>query len=396
MAGPFPQWQTINPVPLAPAQSVAQASNNAAQAKPRTITSQYRGVSWHKRDRRWFARLWCDQKTRFIGSYRSEQRAALAVDEAEIQLSGRAARKLNFPDPDDRDRLRKKFDKEDKEEREREEAKKVARIAKTTAILESKAEEEEEFLSIKKKQKTRTLDAATSKTGRSSPDNTTEHSSAKTSQSHLSDGDSLGLQADARSGGGSTDPDGDSAHSSIGNDGSLSSDSDPQPEDHSQGHELSRKLPTKFATASAADADATTSDKPDKDERRHRKERDRKKKRSSSSNSAGNDQAAGDLKSKKKKKKKKRKDKDRTRENAGASSGHDSVKQNSKPTATDVAATFKASPSILTQLNAVAQVASIAQATAVRSASIASTKPVMALAEPALAVVAAAEGRGSH
>jgi hypothetical protein len=47
----------------------------------RNSSSQYRGVSWDKRDRRWTAYGWLDGKKKHIGSFKDEHDAGLAAAE---------------------------------------------------------------------------------------------------------------------------------------------------------------------------------------------------------------------------------------------------------------------------------------------------------------------------
>mmetsp|Transcript_2577 Transcript_2577/g.4988 ORF Transcript_2577/g.4988 Transcript_2577/m.4988 type:complete len:1002 (+) Transcript_2577:273-3278(+) len=81
--------------------------------RPQNIGSKFRGVSWHKRDRRWLARLWVNYKIKYLGSFLSEERAALAVDDEAIASIGPDAHRLNFASEEEREALREKFRKED-------------------------------------------------------------------------------------------------------------------------------------------------------------------------------------------------------------------------------------------------------------------------------------------
>ncbi|GBG24852.1 Hypothetical Protein FCC1311_010702 [Hondaea fermentalgiana] len=70
-------------------------------------SSAYKGVSWHKRDRRWTARAWVDRRTVHLGAYASEEVAAAVVDFKLLQRyrqmasTGRPPR-LNFASDADR------------------------------------------------------------------------------------------------------------------------------------------------------------------------------------------------------------------------------------------------------------------------------------------------------
>ena len=60
-------------------------------------TSKYKGVCWHKRDKRWIAGICLNSKLLHIGNFLSEKQAALAYDKKAIELFGDFAR-LNFPE----------------------------------------------------------------------------------------------------------------------------------------------------------------------------------------------------------------------------------------------------------------------------------------------------------
>lgn len=55
-------------------------------------TSQYRGVSWDKQRRGWYAQIQVDGKKHYIGVYASEHDAALAYNRAALDLVGIGAR----------------------------------------------------------------------------------------------------------------------------------------------------------------------------------------------------------------------------------------------------------------------------------------------------------------
>lgn len=61
------------------------------------FSSVFGGVVWHKSSRKWMARVLCDGKRVYAGSFDSELEAALAHDVTAIRLLGNKA-KLNFPD----------------------------------------------------------------------------------------------------------------------------------------------------------------------------------------------------------------------------------------------------------------------------------------------------------
>mmetsp|Transcript_10426 Transcript_10426/g.17057 ORF Transcript_10426/g.17057 Transcript_10426/m.17057 type:complete len:331 (-) Transcript_10426:377-1369(-) len=76
-----------------------------------TSSSKYRGVSWHRRDRKWLARTWINGRIEHLGCFRSEEMAALAVDLRTIEHFGESRKELNFPDPEERKRLKEIFTK---------------------------------------------------------------------------------------------------------------------------------------------------------------------------------------------------------------------------------------------------------------------------------------------
>lgn len=76
----------------------ASALENNQNARKHTAGySQYKGVSWCKREGRWFAQIQHQRKHRHLGYHASEADAAIAYDAAARELFGSFAR-LNFPD----------------------------------------------------------------------------------------------------------------------------------------------------------------------------------------------------------------------------------------------------------------------------------------------------------
>jgi hypothetical protein len=59
--------------------------------------SGFRGVSWHKGDRRWQVVIEVDNIKKYVGSFRNKIAAALAYDQAAKKCFGKFA-KLNLPD----------------------------------------------------------------------------------------------------------------------------------------------------------------------------------------------------------------------------------------------------------------------------------------------------------
>lgn len=79
---------------------LATKSQNQQNASSFTGVSKFKGVSWHKANRKWMAQITSNGSRIFLGSYLSEEDAALAYDQAANQLNGAYA-KLNFPDNPD-------------------------------------------------------------------------------------------------------------------------------------------------------------------------------------------------------------------------------------------------------------------------------------------------------
>ncbi len=60
-------------------------------------TSKYKGVHFHKRNRRWQTKIRCKGKEIYLGNFKDEQAAARAYDEKAKELFGQYAA-LNFPE----------------------------------------------------------------------------------------------------------------------------------------------------------------------------------------------------------------------------------------------------------------------------------------------------------
>lgn len=71
--------------------------NNQNASKRAAAYSQYKGVSWCKRERRWFAQIQHRRQHRHLGYHATEVEAALAYDAAARELFGAFARP-NFPE----------------------------------------------------------------------------------------------------------------------------------------------------------------------------------------------------------------------------------------------------------------------------------------------------------
>jgi len=59
-------------------------------------TSRFKGVHWNKANKRWHSAIRVGGKTRWLGTFRREEDAAAAYDQAAMILHGEFAR-LNFP-----------------------------------------------------------------------------------------------------------------------------------------------------------------------------------------------------------------------------------------------------------------------------------------------------------
>ncbi len=63
---------------------------------PASGISKYKGVSWHKRDKKWQVFIQKNGQRSFVGNYRNEELASLAYNAAAIKIHGEFAR-LNQP-----------------------------------------------------------------------------------------------------------------------------------------------------------------------------------------------------------------------------------------------------------------------------------------------------------
>lgn len=69
---------------------------NCYNRSKRSVTSQYKGVTWNKRNKKWQAQITIDGKNRYLGLFVDEADAARAYDKFARQHQGRFAN-LNFP-----------------------------------------------------------------------------------------------------------------------------------------------------------------------------------------------------------------------------------------------------------------------------------------------------------
>lgn len=74
---------------------LATKSQNGANSKSRGGTSKYKGVYWHKANKKWCANIRVNHKKHNLGSFADEIEAAKAYDEAAKEHFGEFAR-LNF------------------------------------------------------------------------------------------------------------------------------------------------------------------------------------------------------------------------------------------------------------------------------------------------------------
>lgn len=69
----------------------SQNAANRAKAQKLCATSQYKGVSWRKRTKRWKAQIQANEKYFWIGEFDSEEEAALAYNKKAQELFGEFA-----------------------------------------------------------------------------------------------------------------------------------------------------------------------------------------------------------------------------------------------------------------------------------------------------------------
>lgn len=73
--------------------------NSHNQKKAKNKTSEYKGVSWAKRQKKWMVVIWINKISVFLGYYRNEIFAAGVYDQKAKEAFGEFAR-LNFPEKD--------------------------------------------------------------------------------------------------------------------------------------------------------------------------------------------------------------------------------------------------------------------------------------------------------
>uniref|UniRef100_A0A7S2RC53 AP2/ERF domain-containing protein n=2 Tax=Mucochytrium quahogii TaxID=96639 RepID=A0A7S2RC53_9STRA len=80
---------------------------------PKTPVSHFRGVSYHRRDKKWMARAWINNKIMHLGMFADEELAALVVDLRKIEQHGntKKIKRLNFETEESRLEVAKKYAK---------------------------------------------------------------------------------------------------------------------------------------------------------------------------------------------------------------------------------------------------------------------------------------------
>lgn len=73
------------------------SQNRMNRKRYKGSTSQYKGVHWNKKKKRWQSRITVNEKIRHLGYFINEDDAGRAYDEQARKLFGEYAR-LNFPD----------------------------------------------------------------------------------------------------------------------------------------------------------------------------------------------------------------------------------------------------------------------------------------------------------
>lgn len=67
------------------------SSQNQRNRKPQKGTSKYKGVDWHKRDKRWRVRIQFNGKGIYVGNFKVEIEAVLAYNAKALELFGEYA-----------------------------------------------------------------------------------------------------------------------------------------------------------------------------------------------------------------------------------------------------------------------------------------------------------------
>lgn len=75
------------------------SENQHNRAKSKNSTSGYKGVSWHKSEKKYYVQIKLNYKQYHLGSYDTAEQAALAYNEAAKRLHGEFAYQNEIPDP---------------------------------------------------------------------------------------------------------------------------------------------------------------------------------------------------------------------------------------------------------------------------------------------------------
>jgi len=78
--------------------TTAQNTRNQAKRQDRTFSSKYKGVTWRRDIKCWQAKICVNVKSKYLGFFDSEVRAAKVYDRAARRYHGEFA-VLNFPEP---------------------------------------------------------------------------------------------------------------------------------------------------------------------------------------------------------------------------------------------------------------------------------------------------------
>lgn len=73
-----------------------QNARNKPKSEFRQFTSQYKGVNWKSKIKRWIAQISCDHNKMHLGCFDTQEEAARAYDRKALELFGEFA-KTNFP-----------------------------------------------------------------------------------------------------------------------------------------------------------------------------------------------------------------------------------------------------------------------------------------------------------